>query len=1375
MFSLGHRFIRLVTRRFWTLLLGSIIAFAVLVQIARQAFLLINDYRDVLEDSLSDQLGVELSIGSVNANWRGLRFELLLTDIDVFSKTGEDVFQIGVAQAELSLIDSLIQRGMAWRTITFEDFQTSLVQNKNHTWKIKGYDGGTANTDNPFMFDDPLDIFLFGRRVEIRSATLLFEFSNGKVTELSIPNISLENDRFFHRMNVALNVDGENTLNFVVEGYGDPRNKENFSSSGYLEINSIALMDVAQAILSDEKIEEFKPLIEDGLFNFALWFKGSPESGMTASGQISIDGLSSEDVLGVGFAPPQRIESRISGLWSRAVGWQMALREPLLSWEEEQLKFSDVGFYGQNGQVGMRLAELKVEDLVGAIQKNQNENSKGFAKVLNALNPKGTLNHIELSLKPAEQGYFLMRAKVSDASTQAFMGSPAFENVNGYVEANMLGGYVDVNSTDGFSMHLTKIFDEAFELDRASGQVAWRIDLENKEAFLESSVIQGVQDETRVLGSFALELPFNRDVGEQRLSLLINADQASALEYPNYLPKNVNASLKTWLSDAVRDGKAENISVLYHGSVNRNPTARPVYQVAADFNDVDLQFDKRWPLLQQSKGRFLIDSNSVFVDLESARSLENQVVQAELNTIDIETGLALSVQANLQGKGKNAKHYVLSSPLKSRVDGFLPDWQWQGDYEADIALTMPFTFKEEQIDYQVDVRLRDNHINMTAQDIQLSKLNGSLRYSKNHGLQSDEFVFELWDKPFSAKANSDNPTKDIVFEFSGELNTSVFKSWIKRPEFIFIDGNTQLEGTLHIPTLVQSELLGIQLSINSDLSDLEVDLPEPFYKHKDDVLDSPARLTMRLAGTNAHYDYHHAELFSLDVWSSKGEPAAMVMKVGEKHIVAEANEVISFSPSVDPGIVNISGAIPSVDYSDWLVSIERLVSAGEKNFDGDAQHQASTKINIDLDVDQFSFFDIDVPDLRIHIENTEEAHWMFHGESDILKGYVELPDNDEPISINLDYLAIHTESSTENEDDSLENSEQEESKKASVLADVDISKIPMLNVNVGQLSIDDTDWGEWSFITKPLNQGVLFDEVKASSRKLKIGHSQPSQFYWFEGGNIPISRFIGTIEAGDIGTALEAWDLDRLMESESARFDLDISWNNAPDLIALPLLYGDVSVNIQNGSFLRGAEAGENPILRLIALFNFDTLARRLRLDFSDLAAKGFSFDTVDTVLRFDEGVAIIQDPLVVKSSSSKMRMVGALNLIEEDVDAELVVTLPVAGNLAVATAFAAGLPAGLGVYIISKMFDKHVDKVSSISYSVEGPWEDPKVKVQRVFDNKTEKKTEDKTQSKIEKAAQEKDTDAETQGFSGDSEGATLDQSKQDADTQKETSEMVH
>ena len=135
-----------------------------------------------------------------------------------------------------------------------------------------------------------------------------------------------------------------------------------------------------------------------------------------------------------------------------------------------------------------------------------------------------------------------------------------------------------------------------------------------------------------------------------------------------------------------------------------------------------------------------------------------------------------------------------------------------------------------------------------------------------------------------------------------------------------------------------------------------------------------------------------------------------------------------------------------------------------------------------------------------------------------------------------------------------------------------------------------------------------------------------------------------------------------------------------------------------------------------MSLLNFANWLRRLQLDFSDVVGQNLAYNDLAGKLHFEAGVASLRDPLKMNMPSGRMSMAGDFGLLDETVDAQLVATLPVATNLPWVVALMGGLPAAAGVYLTSKLVEKQVDRLSSISYEVTGSWDDVTVSVDKIF-----------------------------------------------------------
>jgi uncharacterized protein (TIGR02099 family) len=1332
-----QKHLRLISRRFWGTLFSLVIAFAVLLQVARQAFPLINDYRPVIEEALSEQLGVNVSIASIDAEWNGLRPNIQLNQVEVTNQLNAQViFSVQTARAEFSILDTLVQRGLAFRRITFDHFSSALEQKNNGAWKIAGYDGGTANTQNQFSFDDPLDIFLFGRRVEILNAELGFNFVSGKTSVISVPRISLENDRYFHRLVTHLDVDSEErSLVFVVEGYGDPRDEKEFSASGYLNLRDLSSRKLLEAITGrtwDAKESTESVVMDERTLNLELWFKGSPHFGMTLSGQLDINGSPVDELKSVQL--PTNFFAEISGAWHEENGWFINLQDVALEWVGKKAPLQQVSLYGKGKQVGLRIPEVDVGYFSQMLLEADVEALPDVERALRELNPQGLLKNVDVQLTEKSQGYFLASALVEDFSTESYRGSPVVKNVDGYVESTLFSGYFDLDSPESLSFHPIKAYAEPLVGNNVKAQVKWQISFDDKIAYVHSNLMQADVGDSHAKAYLALSLPFSKKVGEPEMTLFLGANAMSAEHYRQYLPSKMPQDLSGWLQRSIKSGQANNIGVMYHGSLEKGPSVEPNVQLFADIEKLDLSFDSAWPTLENVYGEVYVNNALVDAKVSSATMLGNQVAESDFSVKRLVSGeRQIAVSAKALGTAGQAKLLMLESPLRQSVGSFLPSWKMTGSYEADVNLSVPLSFKEEDIDYQISADLKKVDVILSEINLELKATEGRVHFSRDGLFEADDLLLEAFDSRFKIDISSDTDLRESYFNFEGRADNKALKKWLDRPEMEFVEGDVGIVGRLILPFRREDGQSLLSVNVASNLDGVAVDLPAPLGKLSSDSGQFIANIDVFDESTSYHLNYN--ELIQVEVDSHNQEGIALSIYTDTQNKPDTGDNA--------RGFLHAQASLNHINFSAWNDTRRRYVKYVEQYSDSDESVVTQAEFDISrLDVSGY-FID------EVHVSAKGDAdEWVFDVSSPTVKGAIHVPaDESLPMLVDLDYVHLQSEEQ-ENlvaiEQGFVENHVNRDNLSAhekSVFEGWDLSGLSAMNVTLKDFKVDQEDYGHWNFKLRPVENGLKLEEISGFAKEIKVGSDERgADFLWLQDEGQVLSHFQGDLHIKGVSKALLAWDQEALLDARDANIYADLQWQTYPDLISLANIEGNINLNLQNGSFIRGGEAGENPLLRLIALFNFDTLARRLRLDFSDLAAKGFAFDKVYGDMSFDKGQVFLTTPVIVESSSSKMQMAGTVNVSDETIDSELVVTLPVGGNLAVATAFVAGLPAGLGVYIVSKMFGRQMDKVSSINYAVTGEWEDPKIKVKRIFDDtgasKKGKRLEDSLPKSDESAA---------------------------------------
>jgi uncharacterized protein YhdP len=112
----------------------------------------------------------------------------------------------------------------------------------------------------------------------------------------------------------------------------------------------------------------------------------------------------------------------------------------------------------------------------------------------------------------------------------------------------------------------------------------------------------------------------------------------------------------------------------------------------------------------------------------------------------------------------------------------------------------------------------------------------------------------------------------------------------------------------------------------------------------------------------------------------------------------------------------------------------------------------------------------------------------------------------------------------------------------------------------------------------------------------------------------------------------------------------------------------------------------------------------------------GIPFESVRGEVLLDDGR--LEVPGLEVRGSSSFQFSAVSDIERQSLQGELVATLPVARNLPWIAALAANLPVAAGVFVASKVFDKQFNRLSSAVYSIDGTWNEPEVKFDRIFDD---------------------------------------------------------
>ncbi|MDX1900608.1 MAG: DUF3971 domain-containing protein [Gammaproteobacteria bacterium] len=267
---------------------------------------------------------------------------------------------------------------------------------------------------------------------------------------------------------------------------------------------------------------------------------------------------------------------------------------------------------------------------------------------------------------------------------------------------------------------------------------------------------------------------------------------------------------------------------------------------------------------------------------------------------------------------------------------------------------------------------------------------------------------------------------------------------------------------------------------------------------------------------------------------------------------------------------------------------------------------------------------------------------------------------------------------------------------------IDPRQLPPLTFSADDVQYGDIHLGQVEFTLLPRNNGVQIRELDVHAPFGRLNAS----------GNWLVSR-------SDLKGDLNTDDTDRLLasfgnpvpnfEAGESTVHFQLSWPGAPWQLGLATLSGDVFVKVGKGHIINldsstNAQVG---LARMLNIFSLQSIPRRLSLDFSDLAEKGYSFDSIKGDFNIRMGDAFTRNTYF-KSVVADVAVSGRIGFVTKDFDVRLAVTPHVTASLPVVATIAVNPLAGIAAWLVEKAVTPEVSKIASYHYIITGPWAHP-------------------------------------------------------------------
>lgn len=1338
----------------------------------------VEQYKPEVEQFVSQQIGRPVKIATLQASWQGLNPLLSLRSLSVQDQRGQASFVLPELNARIS-----------WWSFLVFDIRFAQIELLNARLSIKRLADGTieigglplTNDHKNGDTDKLANWILSQHEINIRDAAVVWEdqLLNNPPLELNALQFSLSNR--WHHHQFALKATPPSALSAPIDVRG--RFQQSAFAHTKLDFNTWSgelYADLRQADLRGVHRYLALPVkLEKGWGNVRSWLKLDHGRVLDFTADVRLI-----DVLGKfrkdlpeldmaqisGRVIASEFRPKLTSLLSRTpvqAGHSLALLDFSMQTRSGLVlpatSFTESFLPAQNGQAEKvelfaksvdlhslaNFAEhlplpadqrrLLIEVAPKGVLKDFSAQWQGSFPEISSYQIKGQFFNLEMQAQKAQ----LARPQSATLAARAALPAiPGFENLSGTIDANDKGGRLILDASDLRLQTPSYFVDPVMPFKRLQMRAKWALQ-DDDHLLFEIDDMQFQQDESKgsLRGQHRISLQ-GGDLGEVDLTAQVNRFDLKNIN--RYIPSHTPDDLRHWLSHALLDGEATNVSLQLKGKLSDFPfylspqnksNQKAEFRVKGDIQNGQLNFlpgvfakdatSPYWPVIDRIKGRFIFDRARMEIVADTAMSQGVSLSKVKAIIPDLGDRQALlQIDGQATGPLQGMLNYVAASPVDEWLAGFLHETTASGSANLNLKLHLPLHALAEST---VQGQLQLHHIESRLQtDLPvITALNGRIDFNER-----GVYLNNLNGNVLGGAAQASGGTQRdgaIRIKLDGIASAEGVRQHFKQADFTKVLSSLSGESAYQAQINVKNRLT--EVIVDTNLQGFASLLPSPLNKSAGEVWPS------------------HFEI-SPDINSDALEMRDQIsLRVGDKlnalYARKKATE-LNLPWSLSRGVIafNAEPVLPdhglSVHLDTKLFNLDewRKITV----LDQETGDPVSSKINASdsaplsvfaqyfepqiftLVTDELIVFGKKVEKLVIGASR-QAGLWQTNVDSRQVSGFITWNGVDEKknagqLKARLSRLLI-PKSAASDVGDLLE-------------AKNTTQHIPNLDVQVDQFELFDKKLGQLnlSASNSSTEQGREWQIEKLqikSEDALLNAHGK-----WIVGAKDNQTHLQYGWDINNAGKLLDKLGFPGIVRAGKGRLDGQFSWTGLPFDLDIPSLSGDMQLKLANGQFLKA----DIPQMKFLSVVSMQSLTRRLTLDFRDMFSEGFAFDSIFGTAQIKQGV-LKSDNFKMNSVNAVALMAGSADLAKETQDIHLVF-IPEANisGASIVYGLAVNPVIGLGTFLAQWLFRDPLNRAATYEYRVTGPWENP---VMTEIENKERQRLLEKKKAEQSKTAHTK------------------------------------
>ncbi|MDE2429614.1 MAG: TIGR02099 family protein, partial [Burkholderiales bacterium] len=841
-------------------------------------------------------------------------------------------------------------------------------------------------------------------------------------------------------------------------------------------------------------------------------------------------------------------------------------------------------------------------------------------------------------------------------------------------------------------------------------------------------------------GTHVISMRQSKDAqaGEVDLSGHISGFDLKQLD--RFIPVGAEPDLRHWLTKAILDGRADDVSVRIKGDLAHFPfdglegkgKQKSEFLIKGNLSGGKLDFtagalrddgkSTLWPVIDSIKGSFIFDRARMEIHGDSAKTMgvDLQKIKAIIPDL-LSSNAILSIDGNAMGNLQGMLNYANASPVDGWLSHFLLESKATANANLLLKLQLPL---RHVIDSKVlgNLQFINNDIVLQKGLPVVSALNGKLEFTErgvNLGaLKGNLLGGAVTLSGGSQKDNSIKVRLEGVATADG-IRKIVPASSLKRIADR-INGSARYTAGIYVKKR-QPEIV-----IESNLQGMELNFPAPMRKTVNDAM--PLRFELLPQATA-----------DASIWRDE-----MKIHLGNaihaRYLRQKDNDKNSGWTVLKGGIgVNVPAPEPDSGLA-ANIEIDALNVDEWRRLAGDVPVEMPAANPMPVSVSDTGLQDQE-PDLTPYIEptsiaaKTRELHvfgkqldnvvlgvshegqvWQANIDAKQASGYFTWNEalagqGSGTVSARLSNLII-PKSAAADVSDLLEGNNA-------------TTQIPGLNIVAENFELFNKKLGHLELLASNqiTQEGREWQIDRVSLKNADAELTATGK--WASRSSDGATQLNYALEIGNAGGLLDRLGFENVVRGGKGRLNGKVQWMGMPFSMDIPSISGNIRMELANGQFLK-VDPGA---AKLLSVLSMQSLPRRLTLDFRDVFSEGFAFDSIVGTAKILNGVAST-DNLKMRGVNATVLMDGTANLVHESQDLHVAVIPEVnAGTASVVYGLAVNPVIGLGTFLAQLFLREPLARAFTFEYQVTGPWKDPAVN--KIEHRDTRKTTSERTLNK--------------------------------------------